>query len=395
MAPLSDISVCDNTQNLAGPFCSQVLGDLGASVIKVEPPGGDPARAWGPPFWAGDGTLFLAANRNKRSLVVDLKRGEGRRILLALAARSDVFLESSRPGVAERLGFDYETIRGVRDDVIYLSLKAFGDRGPMAEMPGYEPLLQAFAGMMSVTGHPGGLPARAGGSVVDFGTAIWSALGVVAALRERDQTGRGARVDTALLDTAVGWISYLLMGYVASGEVPGRMGTALGAIVPYQAFATRDGQAMILCGNDAIFARCCDALGVAELASDARFRTNAARVRNRDALLAELEPRIRALDTSSVVELMRSRSVPCSPIQDVAEVVGHPQVEAVGIFPEVEGTGREGYRDVALPLRIDGSRPRGARPVPRPGEHTREILSELGYDEETIQGLVNDGVVGV
>ena len=395
MVPLSDISVCDNTQNLAGPFCSQVLGDLGANVIKVEPPGGDPARAWGPPFWGGDGTLFLAANRNKRSLVVNLKRGEGRRILLALAARSDVFLESSRPGVAERLGFDYEAIRSVRDDVIYLSLKAFGDRGPMAEMPGYEPLLQAFSGMMSVTGHPDGLPARAGGSVVDFGTAIWSALGVVTALRERDRTGRGARIDTALLDTAVGWISYLLMGYVASGEVPGRMGTALGAIVPYQAFATGDGQVMILCGTDAIFARCCEALGVSQLASDPRFRTNAARVRNRNALLAELEPRIRALDTSSAVELMRSCSVPCSPIQDVSEVVGHPQVQAVGIFPEVKGARREGYRDVALPLRIDGSRPRGTVPVPRPGEHTREILSELGYDEETVRGLVDDGVVEV
>lgn len=393
MGPLSDISVCDVTQNLAGPFCSQILGDLGASVVKIEPPGGDPARSWGPPFWGGDGTLFLAANRNKRSLVLDLKRDEGRRILLELAERSDVFLESYRAGVAKRLGFDYEAIRGARGDVIYLSLTAFGDRGPMAELPGYEPLLQAFAGMMSVTGYPDGLPARAGGSVVDFGTAMWSALGVLAALRERDRTGAGARIDTALLDTAVGWISYLLMGYLASGETPGRMGTALGAIVPYQAFATRDGHAMILCGNDVIFARFCEALDLTELVADPRFASNPARVRNRESLLAVLEPRLRALDTESIVELMRSRSVPCSPIQDVAQVVADPQVAAVEIIPEVPGARLEGYRDVALPLRIDGARPRGERPVPRSGAHTREILAELGYDEEQIQGFVEDGVV--
>ena len=393
MGPLSDISVCDVTQNLAGPYCSQVLGDLGASVIKIEPPAGDPARTWGPPFWGGDGTLFLAANRNKRSLVLDLKREAGRRILLELAKRSDVFLESSRMGVAERLGFDYETIQGVRGDVIYLSLTAFGDRGPMAKHPGYEPLIQAFAGMMSITGYPDGLPARAGGSVVDFGTAMWSALGVFAALRERDRTGVGARVDTALLDTAVGWISYHLMACVASGEVPGRMGSALGAIAPYQAFATSDGHAMILCGNDATFARFCDALDLAEIAADARFASNPGRVRNREALLAVVEPRIRALDTESVVELMRSFSVPSSPIQDIAQVAADPQVAAIEIFPEVPGARIEGYRDVALPIRINGTRPRGESPVPRRGEHTTEILAELGYDEAKIRGLADDGVV--
>lgn len=395
MGPLSDITVCDVTQNLAGPFCSQILGDLGAGVIKIEPPGGDPARSWGPPFWGGDGTLFLCANRNKRSLVLNLKSEEGRRILMDLAAGSDVFLQASRAGVAERLGFDYDSVRRVREDVIYLSLTAFGDRGPMADLPGYEPLIQAFAGMMSITGYPEGLPARAGGSVVDFGTAIWSALAVLAALRERDATGAGARLDTALLDTAVAWISYQLMAYAASGEVPARMGSALGAIVPYQAFATSDGQVMILCGNDAIFARLCAALALTELPADPRFESNPARVRNREALLGLLEPRVRALRTERVVALMRDHSVPCSPIQDLAQVARDPQVAAVEIFPELADARIEGYRDVSLPLRINGRRPRGERQVPRRGEHTREILTELGYEEAGISRLVRDGVVEV
>ncbi len=393
MGPLSDISVCDLTQNLAGPYCSQILGDLGAGVIKVEPPGGDPARAWGPPFWGSDGTLFLSANRNKRSIVLDLKTEEGRGVLHELAARSDVLVESSRLGVAERLGFDYETIRSLREDVIYVSLSAFGDRGPLKELPGYEPMIQAFAGIMSVTGHADGAPARVGGSVVDLGTGMWSAIAVLAALRTRDATGQGSRIDTALLDTAVGWMAYHLMGFFATGRVPGRLGSALAAIAPYQAFETADGHVMVTGGNDAIFARLCEALGLPDLPQDPRFCTNPKRVANREELLVILEPRIREETSEELVALMRRHSVPCAPIQNVAQVAGDPQVAATEIVHDAPSARIPDYRDVSLPLRLNGERLRGDGGVPRIGQHSREILAELGYAPAQIDDLLEVGAV--
>ncbi len=259
---LHDVRVCDLTQNLAGPFCAQILGDLGADVIKVEAPGGDPGRAWGPPFWGSDSTLFLSANRNRRSVILDLKSPEGQGILHRLAGECDVLVQSARFGVPERLGYDYESIRALRDDIIYMSISAYGDRGPMRELPGYDPLMQAFSGIMSVTGNPGAPPARVGGSVVDFGTAMWSTIAILSALRTRDATGRGAKLDAALLDTAVGWVAYHMIGYFATGDVPGPMGSAMDSIVPYQAFQTADGSVMISGGSDRIFVRLCDALGL-------------------------------------------------------------------------------------------------------------------------------------
>ncbi len=393
MGPLTDLFVCDLTQNLAGPFCAQILGDLGANVIKVEPPGGDPARAWGPPFWGSDGTLFLSANRNKRSIVLDLKTGEGQAVLRDLVKRSDIVLQSSRPGVAERLGFDYDSVRELREDVIYVSLSAFGDRGPLKDLPGYEPLIQAFAGIMSVTGDPEGSPSRVGGSVVDLGTGMWSVIAVLASLRTRDETGKGARIDTALLDTAVGWIGYHLMGYLATGAVPGRMGSALPAIAPYQAFATADGHVMITSGNDAIFGRLCKALELDDLPKDPRFARNPDRVAHREALLEILEPRIRSHQTRGLLDLMRRHGVPCSPIQDVAQVAADPQIHAAELLPLALHPEIPDYRDVALPLRLNGERPRGGGGIPRIGESSVEILEELGYDREQIERLLESGAV--
>ncbi|MDH3272788.1 MAG: CoA transferase, partial [Gemmatimonadota bacterium] len=243
--PLDGIRVCDVTQNLAGPFCGQILADLGADVIKVEPPGGDLGRAWGPPFWGDDSTLFLSANRGKRSIGLDLKTDLGMDVLRRLAERCDVFVQASRPSAARRLGIDYDGVRAWREDVIHLSISAYGLEGPMSEQPGYDPLMQAYAGIMSVTGEPDGAPTRVGGSVVDFGTGMWAAISVLAALRVRDATGEGAALEATLMDTALAWVSYHTMGYLATGAVPGPMGSALGSIAPYRAFETSDGHVMI------------------------------------------------------------------------------------------------------------------------------------------------------
>lgn len=390
--PLSDIRILDLSQNLAGPFCAQILGDLGAEIIKVEPPSGDTARPWGPPFWGDDSVLFLSVSRNKRSIILDLKAEEGQEVLQRIMATSDVVLASARVGVPERLGYDYETARAVRDDIVYISVTAYGERGPRKEDPGYDPLMQAYSGIMSVTGHPGGSPARVGGSVVDYGTGMWGAIAVLGALRSRDATGEGAKLEVALLDTAVGWVSYHLMGYLATGEVPGPMGSGLGSIVPYQAFETTDGSVMIAAGNDGIYRRLCRALDAPELADDPRFETNPKRVAHRDELIPVLEETIAGYSTQELVEVLEEHSVPCSPIQDIAEVANDAQVEAAELLPRAPHSQVSDYRDMALPLRMDGERPRGDRPPPGPGEHTEEILREMGYTAAEIESLKEKGV---
>ena len=253
MSTLEGIRVVDLSQNIAGPYGTQMLADLGADVVKVEPPGGDPARTWGPPFGEGETPLFLSANRNKRSICVDLKSDGGKAVVDRLVDSADVFVQAFRSGVIESLGFGYAQLKQRRPALIYASVTGFGSPGPLRETPGYDPLIQGYSGLMSITGHPGGPPARAGASVVDLGTGILVALGVLAALRERDRSGKGTHVEASLLDTSLGWVSYHLYGYLASGRVPGRMGSGIGMIAPYEAFATKDGELMIAGGTRLFF----------------------------------------------------------------------------------------------------------------------------------------------
>ena len=312
--PLDGIIVADLTQNVAGPFCTQTLGDMGADVVKVERPGrGDDARAWGPPFWEGESTIFLAVNRNKKSLAVDLKREAGIDVLRRLIQRADVFVQSLRAGVVEELGLDFAAAARLNPRLVYCSVTAFGTEGPLAAQPGYDPLMQAYGGLMSINGHPGQEPARVGTSIIDMGTGMWAALGIVAALRERDRTGRAVEVTTALFETALTWISYQAAGYFGDGVVPQPQGSGTAMVVPSQVFTTADGQAMISAGSDGLFQRLADALGEPGLANDPRFVDNPGRVRHRQALVAAISAHTRRLETADLLERLRAAGVPAAP----------------------------------------------------------------------------------
>lgn len=381
---LEGIRVLDLAQNIAGPQATQILGDLGAEVVKVEPPGGDPARRWGPPFWGNDAPLFLAFNRNKRSIIVDLKSPDGQEVIERLLSKADVLVQAFRKGVIEKFGFGYEDVSKRYPKLVYASLTGYGSEGPYADSPGYDPLLQAYSGIMSVTGHPDGPPSRVGGSVVDIGSGNLIALGVMAALRKRDNEGLGSHVECSLLDTALGWIGYHMMTYLASGELPKRMGTGLAMVAPYEAFPTQDGEIMICGGTDGIFRRLCTALEMDGVADDPRFRDNPARVRHCEILRDLISQRTRRYRTRDVDSLLRSHRVPGSPIQNIAEVIEDPQVKANRIFgPEPHPT-IDGYHDLKMSIRFDGKRPPLRNVPPAPGEHTEEILAELGFDEDTI-----------
>ena len=375
ITPLAGVRVIDFSHNLAGPFAAQILGDMGADVVKVEPPGGDPARRWGPPFIGGQSHLFQVVNRNKQSVVLDLKTDGGRTRALELAAGADVVLQALRRGAAERLGIGYGDVRAANPAVIHVSVTSHGLEGPLADDPGYDPLMQARSGLMSVTGDPGGNPARCGTSIVDLGTGMWTAIAVLGALTERERSGRGCHVTTSLLDTSLAWMSYHLTSYLATGVLPERMGSTLAMIAPYQAFACTDGSVMIAAGNDDIFRRLCEALEL-ELASRSDYRSNAARVANRERLADMLSERTRRYSTEALLQLLSRHRVPAAPIHTVASAVADPQTEATGMLRRCPHPTIRDYVDIPMPVRWDGRRAALRRFPPGAGEHQDEIVPE-------------------
>jgi len=392
--PLDGIRVVDVTTSIAGPYCAQILASLGAEVVKVERPDtGDDGRAWGPPFWNGESAMFLSVNAGKRSLAVSLRDPRGREALLRVAARSDVFLQSLRPGLAEGLGLGPEAVRERNPRIVYCSVGAYGRVGPLAQEPGYDALMQAAGGLISMTGEPGRPGVRVGSSLIDMGTGMWSALGIVAALLERERTGEGAVVDTSLYETALGYVSYHLVGYLADGTVPSGQGTVFPMVAPYQVFPTRDGELMIAGGNDRLFALVCDVVDLPELVSDERFRTNPERVRNREALVAILSARLREQDTAHWHRALTEGGVPAAPVADIADVVASEQTRALEILEPHTHPRIPDLRLVGLPVSFDGERASNRSAPPLVGEHTAEVLAEAGYSRDEIEELEAVGVV--
>jgi crotonobetainyl-CoA:carnitine CoA-transferase CaiB-like acyl-CoA transferase len=371
-----------------------LLAALGADVVKIEhPERGDDTRQWAPPYWGKESPVYLLANAGKRSLAVDVKTDEGLEIVRRLAEGCDVFVQNMRPGLADRIGLGYDALKESNQRLVYCSIGAFGAVGPLADRPGYDPLMQAFSGIMSLTGEPDRPPVRLGISAVDQGAGMWAVIGILAALRARDDGTGPQLVETSLYETAVNWVAYQLAGYLGSGSVPKPLGTTIGFIAPYQAFDSSDGRIMLAAPNDRLFASLCDALGASELAADDRFRTNPDRCLHRDELARAIQERFASLTCAEWLDRLYQAGVPAAPVQNLAEVAAHPQTEALELLQPLDHPALADLRLVRPPLAVGEERVRHTAAAPALGEHTDEILASLGYSRAAIAGLRDRRVV--
>jgi len=375
MLPLEGVRVVEIAQNLAGPIAAEILAHMGADVIKVERPEGDDARRWGPPFHKGTSPGYLAVNANKRSISVDLKDRAAVERLLPLIAEADVLVQNLKPGSLEALGLGPDELTKRFPTLIYCSVWAFGRTGPMKLKPGYEPMVQAFSGLMMMNGDENGPPTRIGTSVLDFGTGMWAAMGVLAALVRRKETGRGCIVDASLYETGLAWLKGHYASYRASGQVPERHRTGSNRVVPFQAFETKTGPLIVAAGNDRLFGKLAGVLGHPEWIKDPRFVTNAARVEHRDALLADVEAIFATRAKGEWIDLLEAAGVPCAPINTLPEAVAHEQAGALGMIQPVPG---DDFSLMALPLSFDGARPSIRRAPPAVGQHDADLLRKPG-----------------
>ncbi len=411
-AALPHIKVLDLSRVLAGPWCTQILADLGADVVKIERPGaGDDTRHWGPPFLkdahghdTDHAAYYTCANRNKRSITVDIAKPEGQALIRQLAEQSDVVVENFKVGGLAHYGLDYASLKQVNPKLIYCSVTGFGQDGPYAERAGYDLMVQAMSGMMSITGRPddvpGGGPQRVGVALTDIFTGVYAATAILAALEVRHRTGEGQHIDMALLDVGMAILANQAGGFLNTGKVPQRQGNSHPSLVPYQDMPTRDGAMLLAIGNDGQFARFCEVAGHPALALDERYATNPQRVQHRDTLVPQLMEITRTRTTAEWIAALEHKAVPCGPINDIGQAFADAQVQARGLAIEqprsaqaVAAEGVPSIRSVASPLRLSATPPVVRRAPPALGEHTDEVLAELGLDAARIAALRQAGIV--